>query len=111
MGSIGDQRWGLSPAFTTFSLAPQFVKQNIFTTSDDVFKTVGKHALKFGVLWNHYQDEVLRETGAKGSSSFNTILLFMTGRTDVMVHGTYTSSSIGVGQDIPLQYDWTLRPG
>ena len=59
--------------------APMLGKQNIFTTSDDIFLTRGKHAFKFGVLFNHYQDEVLRETGGFGSVAYSNIPNFIEG--------------------------------
>ncbi len=110
---------GLNPAFTTFALAPQFVKQNIFQMSDDVFKTMGKHAFKFGVLLNHYQDEVLRETNAKGAIVYNNTSQFMQSEPAswstglsltpplVSVIGrTYHFNTIG----LYAQDDWRLRP-
>jgi hypothetical protein len=97
--------------------APQFVKQNIFTLSDDVFKTLGKHALKFGVLVNHYQDEMLRESGAKGTISFGSIDFFMQSEPTSWLTGlnpppvsvlgrTYHFNTLG----FYAQDDWRLRP-
>jgi hypothetical protein len=116
MGSIAITG-GLSNAFTTFSLAPQFVKQNIFTTSDDVFKTMGKHALKFGILWNHYQNEVLRETGAKGSVSFGNTSSFMQGIPASWSTGLTPPPASVLGRSyhyntigLYAQDDWRVRP-
>ncbi len=33
---------------------PTFHVQNIYTASDDIFYTKGRHALKFGMLFNRY---------------------------------------------------------
>ncbi len=49
-------------------------KQNIFTYSDDVFRTMGHHSLKFGVLFNHYQ-LYLEGNTPNGSASFSTIAI------------------------------------
>ena len=59
--------------------APMLAKQNIFAWSDDVYKTLGRHALKFGVLINRFQVDTLRESGAKGSVSFQNLSQFMKG--------------------------------
>ena len=66
-------------SFASVGTAPMLAKQNIFTWSDDVFKTVGRNALKFGVLVNHFQVETLRESGAKGTIAFSNVATFMQG--------------------------------
>jgi hypothetical protein len=60
--SIGDIVIGSngsgSPTFTTMGpdfAAPNFHLQNVWSLSDDVFYTKGKHALKFGFLGNRFQ--------------------------------------------------------
>ena len=44
------------PGYTSFntSIVPLFDKQNVYTLSDDVYWTKGKHSLKFGVLANRF---------------------------------------------------------
>jgi hypothetical protein len=64
---------------TTF---PTYHPQNVWTLADDVFLTRGKHAFKFGILMNNYQDSSQMQKGAYGSvNSGNSILNWMTGKT------------------------------
>ncbi len=47
------------PGLTTMgpsTVAPGYVIQNLFSFSDDLFLTKGKHAIKVGFLLNHYDD-------------------------------------------------------
>jgi len=101
-------------AFGYVVTAPQFVKQNIFTWTDDVFYTRGRHALKFGTLINHYQDSALRETQSRGAVNFASISTFLegfpssysTGLTPGSVLGrTYHFNTFGFYS----QDDWRLR--
>ena len=64
--------WPLSPAFGDFP-------QNIFTYSDDVFWTKGKHAFKFGALMNAYQSAEDFSFNDRGSASFNNLTQFSYG--------------------------------
>src|SRR5713101_615974 len=64
---------------TTF---PTYHPQNVWTLADDVFLTRGKHAFKFGILMNNYQDSSQMQKGAYGSvNSGNSILNWMTAKT------------------------------
>jgi hypothetical protein len=92
---------------------PFLRKQNIFTYSDDLFYTRGKHSLKFGVLFNHYQD-YLTGNAPSGSASFNSIPLFFAGiyntvasvGANALVDRTFHYNTIGFyGQD-----DWRVLP-
>jgi hypothetical protein len=65
----------LGPHVTT----PAYLPQNIFTYSDDVFYTRGRHSLKFGTLINRFQlyDETSR--GYRGTVVFGNIAAFLGG--------------------------------
>ena len=56
---------------------PSTSRQNIFTASDDLFYTHGRHSLKFGSLFNHYQ--FYKETGSlsRGQLSFASVTTFL----------------------------------
>jgi hypothetical protein len=56
MGSINP---GTVSSIGTNIVAPRVFKDNIFTWSDDLDYTRGKHSLKFGFLLNHYQYEFI----------------------------------------------------
>ncbi len=68
-------------AITNFSGAPAGITpgdiyQNIFTVSDDVFWTKGKHAFKFGTLYNHFSDLLSLQFGTRGAASFSNLTNF-----------------------------------
>jgi hypothetical protein len=65
---------------------PTFHVQNIYTASDDVFYTKGRHALKFGLLFNRYNSESRHTKLAQGTVSFSSLALFMQG-----IYNTYSS--------------------
>ncbi len=48
---------------------PTYHPQNVWTLGDDVFITSGKHAFKFGILFNNFQDPSVMQKGAQGSTS------------------------------------------
>jgi hypothetical protein len=50
---------------------PGDIYQNILTLSDDVFWTKGKHAFKFGALFNRFQDLLDLGFQVRGSASFS----------------------------------------
>ncbi len=56
---------------------PGLQKQNIFTWSDDVFYTRGRHSLKFGVLFNHYQTYSISSTNNMGTLAFANMTNFL----------------------------------
>jgi hypothetical protein len=58
---------------------PTYHIQNVWTLADDVFYTRGKHAFKFGVLLNRYQNNSLNSKGTGGSIAFGSIANFMKG--------------------------------
>jgi len=58
---------------------PTYHTQNIFTFADDLFYTKGKHALKFGYLINHYQNNSLNSKGVYGAITYGSVANFMQG--------------------------------
>jgi len=94
---------------------PLTAKQNIFTVSDDIFLTRGKSAWKFGTLFNHFQVDTLRESGARGSVAFSSIAKFMTGVPQSWTTGLLPGSTLGRTYHYNTlgfyaQDDYRLRP-
>ena len=54
--------------------------QNIFTWSDDLFLTRGRHSLKFGTLINRYQQNIFVATNVRGSVTFPDVASLLLGR-------------------------------
>ncbi len=52
---------------------PTYHPQNVWTLGDDVFITSGKHAFKFGILFNNFQDPSVMQKGAQGSTNSETV--------------------------------------
>jgi hypothetical protein len=48
---------------------PTYHPQNVWTLGNDVFVTSGKHAFKFGILFNNFQDPSVMQKGAQGSTN------------------------------------------
>ena len=65
--------------------------QNIFTWSDDLFYTRGRHALKFGALINHVQQYMLINSGIQGAITFPNITSFLLGQPSSYSATTATS--------------------
>ena len=62
-----------SPQFTTMGpdfAAANFHLQNVWSLSDDMVYTKGKHAFKFGFLGNRFQDTVGESTFARGRVNY-----------------------------------------
>ena len=77
--------------------------QNIYTASDDVFYTKGRHALKFGALFNRYNSGTRHTKLLQGTVSFTSLPNFMQG-----YYNTYTSlGNFGDPTALPnLARDW-----
>ena len=59
---------------------PTYHPQNTWTLGDDVFITSGKHAFKFGILFNNFQEPSVMQKGAQGSAaSGNNIFNWING--------------------------------
>ncbi len=80
--------------------APSTQKQNIFTYSDDLFYTWGRHSLKFGTLVNHYQQYLLTQTNSRGAVSFVSLATFLSGQPN-----TYNSLTPGSVPDRTWHYN------
>jgi hypothetical protein len=93
-GSVGIKGPGLSfgdpnvsvgniiiPGYTSFntSIVPLFDKQNVYTLSDDVYWTKGKHSLKFGVLANRFAVPMQSNFFQNGLVVFPTLSFFLSG--------------------------------
>ncbi len=58
---------------------PLYENQYIWSYSDDVFYTRGKHSLKFGLLINQITQEPVGPAGLRGSVSFSSLDKFLQG--------------------------------
>jgi outer membrane receptor protein involved in Fe transport len=76
IGGVTTGSLGIGPQSTTGS-----TPQDIVTGSDDVFWTKGKHALKFGVLINHYEQGITDNYEVGGTLAFASFANFLTGLT------------------------------
>jgi hypothetical protein len=61
------------------SSSPNFLIQNVYTVSDDVFYTRGRHAFKFGTLINRFEDNDEAFTNRRGSIVFGSLAAFLAG--------------------------------
>ena len=59
------------------STNPSIKKQNIFTWSDDLYYTHGRHSLKFGTLINRFQEYLLGSNMVRGVLSFSSLANFL----------------------------------
>ena len=75
VGGIGAAGWGVGLGGSPYT----FQDQNIYTLSDDVFWTKGKHAFKFGVLISHYTQPMDFPLFKGGSFSSGTTSDFLSG--------------------------------
>ncbi len=84
---------------------PAFHIQNIYTGSDDVYWSRGKHALKFGMLFNRFQQASLDSNGRAASTSSASVAAFLAGlsnQTKALLPGAnnenrhFVSSTFGV---------------
>ena len=66
--------------------------QNIVTGSDDIFWSKGKHAFKFGVLYNHFQSNANTDLFAGGIATFTSLPAFLNGNYSAMTFITANSN-------------------
>jgi hypothetical protein len=77
-------------AFGPNNTTPNAKIQNLYTASDDLFYTKGRHSFKFGTLINYIQQFTQNGTGVKGSITFANLLTFLQGQAS-----TYTAVTPG----------------
>jgi hypothetical protein len=82
---------------------PTYHPQNVWTLGDDVFITSGKHAFKFGILFNNFQDPSVMQKGAQGSTnSGSNIANWVNGLTTSFLTVTPTPGSSVNGSTLGL---------
>lgn len=95
-------------------------KQNLFTESDDLFYTRGKHSFKFGGLFNEYLQVITNGGGCCGTQSFTSMANFLTGAANLISENagpsyerTYKYKTIGMyaQDDFRLTSRLTLNLG
>jgi hypothetical protein len=83
---------------------------NSFQGYDDAFLTRGTHSLKFGLAWEHMQDDEFSGAGANGSFSFPSLAGFLQNQPSlVTLDDTASTRPIYVRQTLfggYLQDDW-----
>jgi len=93
--------------------APQQLVQNLFTLSDDVYYTKGRHALKFGAVANRFENSMIETTARQGTLTFASIATFLRG-----IPSSYTALTPGSNLDrkfiyyVPGMYaqdDWRVN--
>src|SRR6059036_1113039 len=82
------------------NVAPTNFRQNLFTWSDDVFYTRGRHSLKFGTLINHYQQYILSFVNSVGTVTFANVNNFLQGLTS-----QYSAQTPGSLRDRTYHYN------
>jgi hypothetical protein len=100
--------------FSVQPVDPAFNAQDIFTLTDDIFWTKGKHAFKFGALWNRWQEFETINAFVPGVATFQTLPNFFIGNYlsltwEDLTHNqsrTYVFNTIG----FYLQDDYRLTP-
>jgi hypothetical protein len=75
---LGDIDMGGLSNMGVFITAPTFLPQNIYTWSDDLFYTRGKHSLKFGTLINRLQQMDYTARLNMGLAVFPNLASFLT---------------------------------
>ena len=111
---------GLTP-FGPDSPSPFAGKQNIFTWSDDLFYTRGRHSLKFGTLINRYQQYMLVSSFQRGNLNFANLTTFLRGQPlsyvaatpGSIMDRTYHYATLGfyLQDDLRLFSNFTLNLG
>lgn len=102
--------------------SPSQMKQNIFTFSDDVYYTRGRHSLKFGTLINRFQQSIYQLFQWKGGLTFTSNSNFLNGtlfqynlqdpsHSNENKYWKYSSYGFYVQDDIRLGRHFTLNAG
>ncbi|MCZ6490788.1 MAG: TonB-dependent receptor [Acidobacteria bacterium] len=93
---------------------PNVFHQRIYSWSDDVFYTAGAHALKFGAVFNKFEQDMGVANDEIGVLEFDTISQFLTGR-PISFRGAFPGSVFARDMRFNtigfyLQDDWRVRP-
>ncbi len=64
-------------SFGPSNVDPLVAKQNVFTWSDDLFGTTGRHSLKYGFISNHFQQFKANSSAIRGQITFPSIQSFL----------------------------------
>lgn len=81
---------------------PGDIYQNILTLSDDIFWTKGKHAFKFGTLFNRFQDLLDLGFQVRGSATFSGVENYAQGNYSALA---YTPAVAGYGLERIYNYN------
>ena len=98
-----DQISGLTTLGAPLGAGPNpdnYHTQNVYTLSDDLYYTRGKHALKFGVLINRFNQGIGAVQSPDGQVSFSGIANFMKG-----MESNYNSQTAGQQQTFDFIYN------
>ncbi len=79
--AIGAINVGSVTGFGPVGNAPYYLNQNTYTLSDDVYYTKGRHAFKFGTLWNRFEQYETNVPGTRGTLNFASVASFLAGLT------------------------------
>jgi Carboxypeptidase regulatory-like domain len=84
--AIGGGYTSLGPGITYGPPGVSFYHiQNIYTLSDDMFYTRGRHAMKFGMLYNRYNQGMVSFLFAQGQAGFPNLANFYKGYYSVIL--------------------------
>ena len=94
--------------------APYYLVQNVYTLSDDVYYTKGRHAFKFGALFNRFENYDVASTNRRGSLSFTNMASFLAG---LYSSGTFLTPGSDINKEVRFytygfyaQDDWRVAP-
>jgi hypothetical protein len=112
---MGGPGGGAYAEFGSVNAAPQtYNRQNIYTLSDDVVWTKGKHAFKFGVLLNRFNESSQATNSFNGQIIYNTFPDFLVGNPlQVEFAPTFATENrdfIFNTYGFYAQDDWRIKP-
>ena len=101
---VGDINIGSITGFNPPAVTFPFIKQNVYTLSDDLFWTRGPHSIKFGVLFNRFDTPIQTNSNNIGTISFNNLSDFLSG-----LPASFQRSAVdpGIGTNRPISRYYT----